>query len=173
MNEHQSEGSAAAVLDPPVKAPRERAKKAAVVTEKEHRKATGDQPFRPPRAPDSLSGITDRICGPDSNDPYTRNKWFDWARDSRHHHYSFTRFYIRQLVLVDVWGSVNPSALRESEKKRACVDAENKRRVKMKLCPIGYLSVVRGAVVREESFVAVLEGKTLPLLSPAAKGVLT
>jgi hypothetical protein len=103
---------------------------------------------------------------------WATNKRFEWARAANLHHYEFTRYYFEELVLVDVWPNANPSARKEVEKKRACVDAENERRVERKEKPIGYLPIVRGAIVSDECFDAALNGQTFALIERALEGVL-
>jgi hypothetical protein len=120
----------------------------------------------PPR--DSLQTVTQRLGARF----WATNKRFDWALNASRHHYEFTRYYFEQLLLVDVWPNSNPSARKESERKRACVDAENERRVKAGMKPIGFISIVRGAVISDDAFARGLQGETIPLIERASEGLL-
>ena len=122
----------------------------------------------PPPPPDSLAAVTARLGAR----YWTTNKRFDWALAPNRHHYEFTRYYFEQLVILDVWESANPSARRESERKRACVDAENVRRVGLGQKPIGLLSIVRGAVAGDEHFEAAMRGETMDLIERVPEGAL-
>jgi hypothetical protein len=120
----------------------------------------------PPR--DSMQGISARLGAT----YWATNKRFDWARDALNHHYEFTRYYFQQLVLLDVWPNANPSSRKESEKKRASVEAENRKRIARNEKPIGLIMVVRGTYVPEEIFEKALRGETSPLIEPALQGAL-
>lgn len=120
------------------------------------------------RPSDSLEMLTARIGARF----WATNKRFDWALRPDRHHYEFTRWYFQQHVLVDVWANSNASSRKECAHKKACVDAENVRRAQKGEAPIGYLPVVRGALIAEEAFERVLRGETLELIERAVEGVL-
>lgn len=125
---------------------------------------------RPPRpvAHDSMASVTARLGAAF----WETNARFEWAKARNNHHYEFTRYYFNERVLVDVWPNSKPSARTEAERKRACVDAENKQRVKRGEKPIGLLAVERGAIIPVEYFARALEGETFPLIERATEGVL-
>jgi hypothetical protein len=120
----------------------------------------------PPR--DSLGTVTARLGAR----YWATNKRFEWALNSVGHHYEFTRYYFEQFVLVDVWARSNNSTRKEAQAKRAVVEAENQKRIKLGEKPIGYLSFVRGSIVPEQAFDDALAGKTLALIERASEGVL-
>lgn len=117
---------------------------------------------------DSLEGVTKYL----NARFWATNKRFEWAKDARGYHFEFTRFYFEQNVIVDVWPRTNNGTRTEAEKKRACIEAENAKRLDRKEEPIGYLSFVRGAIVPNEAFDRAMAGEALPLIERATEGVL-
>ncbi len=112
------------------------------------------------RAPDAMEGVTTRLGAR----YWVTNKRFPWAKDALGKSMTFTRWYFRERVLVDVFPSATPSARREVERRLKTLSAHSEK--------IGYLPIVRGASVPEDVFARLLQGEHFPLFERQRQGVL-
>lgn len=114
-------------------------------------------------APDVLKSLSDALgCH-----RWATNKQFEWSRNPYQHRFVYTRYYFEVLVLVDIWPNATLETRKDVERKRATISAENKRRTGLGIKPIGYLPLVRGAVVPIEAFEQVRAGRVLALIEKA------
>ena len=122
---------------------------------------------RGPDAADSLAAITKAIGARH----WASNMIFDWARDPMGSRFRFTRWYMRELVIVDVFAAPNDVNKRDAQRKRAAIERENERRAQSGQAPIGYLPVVRGAMIAYDAFERAKRGEVLEMIERSPEGI--
>ncbi len=122
---------------------------------------SGDKDASPSYRVDALESLTKRLGARF----WRLNPVFDWARWQDGRRMPFTRFYFEAeaFVLVDVFAAQGNAVDKEVARKTEAILAENTARAKNKQQPIGYLPVVRGALVSDDQVEAVLRGECIGL----------
>lgn len=88
---------------------------------------------------------------------------FDWCLDRIGNRHRFSRYYPSVAVLVDVFDDASVTVRAEVESKTAAIIAQNELREKQGHMPLGYLPIVRGAIIPDGDFEAALRGEQVEI----------